>query len=283
MINYYLLTKPGIILGNLITFVAGFLLASKGAMDLTLFLSTLTGLTLIMASSAVLNNYINRHEDKKMERTKNRALAAGLISNGKALIFAACLGILGTAILLYYTNVLTVAIAGIGFFVYVVLYSFWKSRTVHGTAIGSIAGATPPIVGYTAVSGQFDLGAMTLFLMLLFWQMPHFYAIALYHFDDYAKANMPLLPHVKGIFTTKIHMLAYILSFILVSSLLTLLNYTGYVYLVTTSSIGLAWIALCLLGIKSDNNTLFGQRMFRVSLVMIVATCLIMPLDLVYR
>src|SRR5476651_1141745 len=111
-----------------------------------------------------------------MERTKNRALVKGLISGRNAISFAIFLAILGNLTLLLYTNLLTVFVAGVGFFVYVVLYSLWKCRTIYGTAIGSVAGAIPPVVGYCAVSNHLDAGSLILFAMLVLWQMPHFFS-----------------------------------------------------------------------------------------------------------
>lgn len=280
MINYYLLTKPGIILGNLVTVAAGFLLASKGTIDLWLFFATLLGLAFIMASACVFNNYIDRQVDKKMERTKNRALVTGLIAGHNAIAFAIVLGVIGNLILLLYTNLLTVMVAGSGFFVYVVLYSLWKCRTIYGTAIGSFAGAVPPVVGYCAVSNHFDAGALILFTMLVLWQMPHFFAIALYHFDDYVAAKIPVLPIQKGMLRTKIHMVLYIFGFILTAMLLTFFHYTGYIYLIVTTSIGLAWLGLCLKGFKSNNDQVWGKHMFRLSLLMIGVMCFVIPFDI---
>lgn len=279
MINYYLLTKPGIILGNLVTVAAGFLLASKGIIDFWLFFATLMGLTFIMASACVFNNFIDRSIDKKMERTKSRALVTGLISGPNAIAFAIFLGIIGNLILFFYTNVLTVMVAGIGFFVYVILYSIWKSHTIYGTAIGSIAGAVPPVVGYCAVSNHFDIGAFILFMMLVLWQMPHFFSIAMYHFDDYSAAELPVLPVIKGVLRTKIHMLLYILAFIFTASLLVFFNYTGYLYLIVTLFAGLAWLGLCMKGFSRVDDHIWGRDMFRVSLVMINAICFVIPFD----
>jgi protoheme IX farnesyltransferase len=279
MINYYLLTKPGIILGNLITLAAGFLLASKDRVDPWLFLATLMGLAFIIASACVFNNYIDRQVDRKMERTKHRPLAAGLISGTNAIIFAIALGVIGNLILFLYTNLLTVLVAGIGFFVYVVLYSIWKCHTIYGTAIGSIAGAIPPVVGYCAASNHFDAGAMILFMMLVLWQMPHFFAIAMYHFEDYAAANIPVLPVIKGSLRTKVHMVLYIVGFILTAALLTFFNYTGYLYLTVTITLSLLWLALCLQGFKSHNDQQWGRLMFQLSLVIITAICFVIPLD----
>ncbi len=281
MINYYLITKPGIVLGNLITVAAGFLLASKGIFYPWLFLATLLGLGFIMASACVFNNYIDRNVDQKMNRTKKRPLASGLIEGKHALVFGTLLALIGNGILYFNTNALTVFVANVGFFVYVVLYSLWKGRTIYGTAIGSIAGAVPPVVGYCAVTNRFDLGALLLFLMLVLWQMPHFFAIALYHFDDYAAAKIPVLPIMKGALRTKIHMVLYIAAFIVVSALFTYFGYTGISYLATTTAGGLAWLALCLAGFSTANNQLWGQRMFRFSLVLISVISIGLSLDVV--
>ena len=280
MINYYLITKPGIVLGNLFTVAAGFLLASKGVIHFWLFFATLMGLAFIMASACIFNNYIDRAVDQKMNRTKNRALASGAISVRNAMLLAVLLLVVGNVILFVYTNPLTVLIAALGFFVYVILYSFWKCRTIYGTAIGSIAGAVPPIVGYCAVSNRFDLGALVLFVMLVLWQMPHFFSIAMLHFDDYSKAGIPVLPVKKGVFRTKIHMAVYIVAFILAAIMLTLFHYTGYVYLIVTTTIALAWLVLSLRGFKAENNKVWGRQMFRLSLVLIIAICFVIPFDI---
>jgi protoheme IX farnesyltransferase len=280
MINYYLLTKPGIILGNLFTVAAGFLLASKGLIDFGLFFATLMGLTFIMASACVFNNYIDRQTDKKMERTKKRGLVTGSIEKRHAIFFAIFLGIIGNLVLLFYTNLLTVLVADIGFFVYVVLYSLWKCRTIYGTAIGSLAGAVPPVVGYCAVSNHFDVGALILFAMLVLWQMPHFFSIAILHFNDYVAAGIPVLPVKKGMRKTKIHMVLYILCFIFTATLLTFFHYTGYVYLIVAIVMGLIWLGLCIKGFKSDNDQIWGRRMFHLSLLMIAAICFVIPFDI---
>lgn len=280
MINYYLLTKPGIIFGNLLTVAAGFLLASKGRIDLGLFLATLIGLIFIIASACVFNNFIDCEIDKKMERTKKRALPAGLISGQNAIVFAVLLGIIGNAALYFYTNLLALMVADVGFLVYVLLYSFVKCRTIYATAIGSLAGAIPPVVGYCAVSGRLDMGAFILFAILVLWQMPHFFSIAAYRLDDYTSAALPVLPVQKGMFRTKVHMTIYIAAFIIAAALLTLFNYTGYSYLAATTCLGLAWLALCLKGFSCNSDRLWGRGMFRFSLAVIAVFCLMIPLNI---
>lgn len=277
--TYYLLTKPGILMGNAITLVGGFAMASKGHFDFPLFAGTTAGLGGVISSACVFNNYIDRERDAKMERTKNRALVKGIISPRNAVIFASILGVVGTLILALTTNALAVTAALAGFFIYVVLYGIWKSRSVYGTLIGSMAGAAPPVVGYCAVTNHFDAGALLLFAILVLWQMPHFYAIAMYRFNDYVAASIPVLPVKKGVPLTKIRMLLYIIAFTTVSLLLTLMGYTGYAYLIVAALLGLSWLVLCLKGFKSENDKPWARQMFFLSLVIITVLCGMISFD----
>ena len=279
MKTYYMLTKPGIIMGNVITTIAGFALASRGHWDLGLLFATLIGMSLVIASAGVFNNYLDRKADAKMERTKNRPLVRHLISEQKALIFATCLGLAGIAILSYYTNPLTVAITIFGFFTYVVLYIICKYHSVHGTLVGSVSGAIPPLIGYCAVNNAIDTGAILLFLILVMWQMPHFFAIAIYRFEDYLAASIPVMPVIKGMFVTKMHMFCYIVGFLIVCTLLTVFQYTGYAYLAIAILLSCIWLGLCLTGFKNENDHHWGKQMFSFSLVTINVLCLMMILD----
>lgn len=277
--KYIKLTKPGIIMGNAITAIAGFFLASKGHFDLGLFLAATVGLSLIVAAGCVFNNYMDRDMDKKMSRTQTRALATGAISVRDALIFAIILGVTGSVILFFFTNVLTLGIAIAGFVIYVVFYGLLKYRTMYGTEIGSIAGAVPPVVGYCAVSGRLDGGALLIFLIIALWQMPHFFAIALYRSKEYAAASIPVLPLVKGIAVTKFRMVLYTMAFIASTILLTFFGYTGYAYLAITTVMGLLWLALCLKGFKAIQNERWAHKMFKFSLVVVMILCLMISID----
>lgn len=279
MINYLLITKPGIIAGNLLTVAMGFMLASKGFLMPSLFLASLLGMTFIMASACIFNNYIDIQIDKKMKRTQNRPMVLGLVSIPKALFLGVILFALGNIILFLFTNGLSTAVADIGFFVYVVLYSLWKGRTVYGTAIGSIAGAVPPLVGYCAVSNRLDLGAGILFAMLVLWQMPHFFSIAIYRFEEYAAAGIPVLPQIKGMLRAKVHMTLYIFAFMVAAGLLTLFQFTGKLYLCMVLGLGVAWFVLCLKGFHCLDEKRWGKQMFRLSLVLITALSLTVPFD----
>ncbi|HUS26352.1 MAG TPA: heme o synthase [Nevskiaceae bacterium] len=276
---YYRLTKPGIIYGNIINATGGFLLASRGHIDFWLLAATLAGISLVIAAACVFNNYIDRHIDKHMARTKKRALVLGTIPGRNALTYALLLQLAGFAILALATNLLTVVLGVIALFVYVVLYGIGKRRTVYGTIIGSAAGALPPVAGYVAVSNNFDTGALLLFLILTLWQMPHFYAIAMYRFDDYAQAKLPVLPVKKGMFITKINILLYIAAFTITTMLLTIFEYTGYTYLVVMAVVGLAWLWRGLQGFKAADDKVWARKMFLFSLIVILVFSASISLD----
>lgn len=277
--EYYLLTKPGIVFGNLITAASGLALASRGHVNCQAFLWTLLGLSLVMASACAFNNYIDRKSDEKMARTKNRPLVKGVISVRSAMLFATVLILLGLFVLFYCINSLTAWTAAFGFFVYVVLYSIWKYRSVHGTIIGSIAGGVPPVVGYCAISNHFDMGAFLLFLIVVLWQMPHFFSIALYRVDDYTAAAIPVLPVKRGAHCTKVQMLIYIILFMSATCLLPLFGYVGCIYLFAAIVLGVFWMRLCITGFKSQNDQLWARQMFRFSLVTIVLLSIVIAID----
>ncbi len=274
---YFSITKPGILFGNAITAFGGFALASKGQFQPGLFLAMLIGLSSIIASACIFNNYIDRESDEKMARTKDRGFVTGQIDVKNAIAFAIVLGLLGTFCLAYFTNLLTVGLALFGFAVYVGVYTFFKYRSMHGTWVGSFAGAVPPAVGYCAVSGRFDLCALLLFAMVVLWQMPHFYAIAIYRLNDYEKASIPVLPLKKGIRATKIWMIFYILAFTAITSLLTVFNYTGILFLAMTILLGAAWLGLSLKGFSCENDQHWARQMFFFSLVVVTLLCIVIP------
>ena len=270
---YFKLTKPGILFGNAVTSTGGFLLASRQHFDARLFLYMLLGLLLVVASACVFNNHIDKEKDRLMQRTKNRPLAKGEISSAKALCFGVALGVLGSVLLFGLVGRVAAASALLGWAVYVLWYSPAKYRTVHGTLIGSIAGAMPPVVGYTALSHQLDLAALLLFAMVTLWQMPHFYAIALYRLEDYAAAGTPVLPLIRGIRSTKIQMLLYICGFFAASLLLPLLGFTGLGFLIIATLVGLSWLLLNIRGFGKVNDRSWGRSMFLFSLIAVTAQC----------
>jgi protoheme IX farnesyltransferase len=276
---YLSLVKPGIIFGNALTAIAGFGLAAQGTFQARLFFFTLLGLSLIIASACVYNNYIDRKADQSMQRTRHRPLAQGTIPCSHALIMGTLLGLLGTVLLAKETNFLTVLIALFGFTVYVFWYSFFKYVTVHGTLIGSIAGAVPPVVGYCAVSNHLDAGAWILFFMIAFWQMPHFFAIAIYRLDEYAAASIPVLALKKGIPTTQAQILFYLIAFTLSGLMLTLFGYTGIFYAIIFTILSCIWIGLSIHGFKTQDINRWARMMFIYSLIVVTILSVVIPFN----
>ncbi len=281
MIKPYLqVTKPGIICGNLISVIGGFLLASKGIIDYLLFFTTLTGVSLVIASGCVFNNYIDLDIDKIMERTKNRVLVKGLISPKVTLIYASVLGVAGIVLLYTATNVLAMTLAIIGFVIYVGVYSLYmKRKSVYGTLIGSLSGAAPPVIGYCAVTGHFDTGAFILLAIFSLWQMPHSYAIAIFRFNDYQRASIPVLPVIKGISVTKNHIILYILAFMVATLMLTLSGYAGYKYLAVASAVSIWWLGMALSGYTTANDIVWARKLFVFSIVAITSLSVMMSVD----
>jgi protoheme IX farnesyltransferase len=278
--QYYWLTKPGIIYGNVINTLAGFFLASvvAWAFDGWLLVATVLGTSLIIGSGCVFNNYIDRRIDQKMKRTKKRALATGKLPVRNALIFGAVLGIAGFTLLALFVNWLVVAIGAIGYIDYIILYGYAKRKSVYGTLVGSISGSMPPVAGYCAVTGSFDMGAFLLFLLLTAWQMPHFYSIAMYRHKDYEAAGIPVLPVKKGMQHTKVQILVYIIIFTLATLLLTVFDYTGYIYFVVMALLGLAWLRLAIKGFKAVDDEAWARKMFGFSLVVTLTVAVMLPL-----
>ncbi|WP_417701652.1 heme o synthase [Pseudomonas sp.] len=280
--QYLNLAKPGIVFGNLISVTGGFFLASRGDADLALFFATALGVALVIASGCVFNNYIDRDIDQKMERTRNRVLAQGLVSPAHAIVYACVLGVAGVALLYAATNTLAVMLVLMGFVVYVGLYSLWLKRgSVYGTLVGSLSGAAPPVVGYCAVSNEFDAGAAILLLIFSLWQMPHSYAIAIFRFNDYQAANIPVLPVIKGISAAKRQIVLYIAAFVVATLMLTLSGYAGYSYFVVAALSGAYWLWMGVSGYKAVDDRVWARKLFTFSIVTITMLSLMMSVDFI--
>ena len=272
--EYYRLTKPGVLYGNVITGVAGFLLAAAhfGHFSLALFAATIAGMTLVIASACVLNNVLDQDIDRIMERTKERGIAAGKISSRGGVWFSLGWGALGGAGLALWVNWLVVAIGVFGFVVYVWLYGALSKRlSIHGTAVGSVSGAMPILAGYCAVSGRIDVGAVLVFLALFFWQFPEFYSIAIYRRGEYQKAHIPVMPVVKGVRSTKIQIFVYTILFVISTLLLTAYGYTGWIYFAVMALLGAYWIWLGAQGLRRSDSDTWARQMFHFSLIMLLA------------
>lgn len=277
--RYYWLTKPGIVYGNDLSVITGLLLASihyHVFKPVTLVL-TLVGISLVMASGCVFNNYLDRGLDAKMKRTKNRALVDGSISGHNALIFASTLGLVGLLLVEFSSNTFAMLLGFAGLISYVILYGIAKRRTIYGTEVGSISGAIPPLVGYVAISGKIDAGAVILFLLLVFWQMPHFFGIAMYRLKDYQQAGIPVLPAIKGMKQTKVRTTVYIVLFIATLPLLTFYGYSGYIYLVMMLALSLYWLWMGIRNFTKLEDPKWGRKIFLFSLIVLLMLTVSIP------
>jgi protoheme IX farnesyltransferase len=278
--EFYRLTKPGIIYGNDIAVIAGFLLASRWHVDVPLLLATLIGISCIMASGCVFNNYIDRDIDKLMDRTKRRALVEGRISTSSALVFGVLLCVIGAAALGLFVNILSLGVALFGFVFYVFFYSLWSKRySVHSTVIGALSGAVPPVVGYTAVTGTLDMAAGILFLILAIWQLPHAFAIAIYRLKDYTAASIPVLPVAHGTRAAKIALIASVVAYALACLLLWTAGYVGSAYAVVMAAISAVWVVISFRGMHATDDVAWGRQMFRFSLIALLTFSVMISVD----
>ncbi|ORL61077.1 heme o synthase [Pseudomonas putida] len=274
------ITKPGIIFGNVLSVAGGFFLAAKGHVDFALFLAVVVGTSLVVASGCVFNNCIDRDIDQKMERTKNRVMVQGGMSLPFALAYATLLGVAGFSLLYVQANPLSAFCALVGFVVYVGFYSLWlKRKSVHGTLVGSLSGAMPPVIGYCAVSNSFDLAAVTLLVMFSLWQMPHSFAIAIFRFKDYSAANIPVLPVARGILAAKKQIVLYVLAFVLATLMLTLGGYAGLGYLAVAAAMGLYWLYMAWGGYKAEDDSKWARKVFGFSILTVTALSVMMSVD----
>ena len=273
--DYWELTKPRIVFLALVTTVVGFFLASYGSIDYILLAHTLLATALVAAGSGTLNQYIERDVDAKMGRTRSRPLPAGRIRPQAALAYGSTLSILGLIYLALVVNPLT-ALLGFAIMVgYLLVYTPLKKVTWLSTWIGGVAGAIPPMMGWTAVRGELNLEAWSLFVVLYLWQIPHFLAIAWMCRNDYARAGFPMLTVVDpGGGRTGFSSLLHCALLLPASLLLTFLGLTGWVYFFGALVLGLAFL-LCAVLMAVFKSGVFAKHLLR-------ASVLYLPLLLVF-
>lgn len=279
--DFITLTKTGIVTSNFMTTFLGVWLAAKfTGFSLTEnfmhVLLALLGTTLVIAGGTSLNNYIDRDIDEIMPRTQERPSVDGRIPPNQVLWVGFGLSVIGIALLLI-TSVIAAVFGLVGLLFYVVLYSMWTKRTTSfNTAVGAVSGAMPPVIGWAAIDPQLHPVAWILFLILFFWQMPHFFAISMMRCDDYRAAGIPMLPVVAGFKATKRQMVLYVAALIPVSLLLFKL---GIVYTIFAAGLGLGWLAVGLSGFKMKDDLKWAKRMFVYSLnyltILVIVTILV--------
>jgi len=259
--SYLQLIKPGITLSNTIAAIAGYFLAvSIASFEIKTFIGVIGGTAAVIASACVVNNIIDRHVDRRMKRTSKRVIVGGDISTTRAAIVAVLLGIVGFVLLAAWTNTLTVLLGAIAYIWYIAIYGYAKRTTAYSTLIGGVAGALPPVAGYTAVTGSIDGAAVVLFLILFFWQMPHFYAIAIFRRKDYEKAGLPIWSVERGVKSAKAQILYFVLAYALVAPLLTVYGYTGTVYEVAVIALSVYWLWVGIRDYKTVDDVVWAKK-----------------------
>lgn len=231
--DYIELCKPRVVMLMILTSIVGMCLAPSASIPVIPLIVGNLGIALVASAAAALNHVADQHIDKLMKRTQNRPIVQGKISSKNTLIFAGVLGVSGIYILLHFINILTAALTFLSLIGYAVCYTLYlKHATPQNIVIGGIAGAVPPLLGWTAVTNTLSPEALLLVLIIFVWTPPHFWALAIHRLDDYAKANVPMLPHTHGIAFTKLNILLYTILLICVSILPFLIGMSGKIYLV---------------------------------------------------
>jgi len=237
--NYYELCKPNVVLMMLITALVGSLLASKTLAPFSLIAFAMLGIGLCASSAAAINQIIDRKADANMNRTENRPIPQGEISPVNASIFAFFLGSLGAGILVIYVNTLTALLTLASLIGYAFVYTVYLKRaTPQNIVIGGLAGAAPPLLGWTAITNSIDPNSLLLVLIIFAWTPPHFWALAIHRKDDYAKENIPMLPVTHGVKFTKLQIILYTIILILVSLLPFVVMMSGILYLTSALILG---------------------------------------------
>jgi protoheme IX farnesyltransferase len=275
--TYYRLTKPGIVYSNTLTAVSGYLFAVRWHVQPITLISLIAGTMLLIASACVFNNYIDRPLDRRMQRTQKRALVTGAVAGKSALLYASSLGLLGL-FALSGTNLLTITIGLGAVFGYVVVYGWAKRHSVHGTLVGTLPGAASLMAGYTAVTGHLDVTSLLLCLIMVTWQMPHFYAIAVRRLDDYAKAGLPVWPVRYGVRSAARQIVTYIVLFIVCGLLLTFTGRTGVTFALCIFVLGILWLRLAIRGLYTK-GTMWARSVFLFSLVTLLALAVLLPFN----
>jgi len=266
---YYQTLKPERTYANVMTTAAGFLLACRWHVQWGLLLATIIGTTLVVLSACAANNCTDRGIDARMPRTRKRALVTGVLPVRNVALISVIFGLLGFAILAAWTNAWVVMLGVVAYIDYVVLYAWSKRHSVYSTLIGTISGAAPLVAGYVAVTDSFDATAWLLGLLMILWQMSHFYAIGIFRHDDYKAAKLPIWPVRYGVINTKRWIMAYTIGFLLLTVALPFTSTVGWLAggVLIVSSVW--WLCMGFKGYRLEANK-WARGMFGYSLVIIM-------------
>ena len=265
--DYLELCKPRVVALMLLTMIVGMYLAVPGFIPWVTVLTSLLGVGLCASSAASINHVVDQRIDRIMARTHNRPLVTGRISSKGAIYFATLLGIAGIFVLSYWVNVLTAILTFITLIGYAGIYTgYLKRATPQNIVIGGLAGAAPPLLGWTAVTNQLAPQALLLVLIIFTWTPPHFWALAIHRLEDYKHAEIPMLPVTHGVNYTKLHVLLYTILLFIVTLLPCVVGMSGKIYLFGAILLNARFLYWAILLYKTA-NTKIALKTFRFSIV----------------
>jgi protoheme IX farnesyltransferase len=281
--QFYQLTKPRVVSLIVFTAVIGMFLATPGMVPLQALIAGTLGIALTAGAAAAVNCLVEQRIDALMTRTRRRPLPRGQVTSLQTLIFAGIVGGAGLTILYQWVNAITMWLTLATFVGYAVIYTVvLKPMTPQNIVIGGAAGAMPPVLGWTAVTGEIAPEALLLFLIIFAWTPPHFWALALYRKHEYAKAGVPMLPVTHGDKFTRLHVLLYTVILAAVTLLPFVTRMSGAVYLAAAATLDAVflWYAVRIYVAYSDR---LAQRTFRYSIVYLAALFAALLLDHYFR
>lgn len=277
--DFYEMCKPRVVMLMILTALVGMFLAVPGMVPLDVLILGNLGIALVSASGAVVNHLIDRKVDAVMRRTHNRPMPQGRVDARQATIFASVIGVLGMAILMLWVNALTAWLTLASFVGYAFIYTgYLKRATPQNIVIGGLSGAMPPLLGWAAVTGTIEPGALLLVLIIFAWTPPHFWALAIHRKDEYAKTDIPMLPVTHGEYITKLHIVLYTVILILVSILPWLIGMSGPLYLLAALGLGLGFLVWSLLLLYRPQPTT-AMATFRYSVVYLMVLFPVLVVD----
>jgi protoheme IX farnesyltransferase len=277
--DYYEMTKPNVVMLLLLTALVGMCLATPMWVDALTLISGLAGIGMLSASAAVINHVVDHKIDSVMARTFNRPVAKGKVSINNALWFAGTLGAVGFVVLAVFVNMLTAWLTLASLVGYAFVYTMYLKRaTPQNIVIGGLAGAAPPLLGWTAVTGEIHAHALLLVLIIFTWTPPHFWALAIHREKDYAKAKVPMLPVTHGVDFTKTSVLLYTVLLGLVCLLPYLTGMSDMIYLIGSSALNLGFLLYAIkLKFAADDQT--AMKTFRFSIIHLMVLFVVLLLD----
>ncbi len=276
---YYELCKPRVVMLMLITSLVGMFLAAPGLVPWQILIFGNLGIGLTASAGAVVNHLADRQIDAIMRRTQGRPLPAGKVSPAMAIVFAILLAVIGLSLLLIFVNTLTAILTFLSLLGYALIYTvFLKRATPQNIVIGGLAGAAPPLLGWTAVTGHLDYGGLLLVLIIFVWTPPHFWALAIYRVEEYTKAHIPMLPVTHGIPFTKLNILLYTCLLFAISLLPFVVAMSGLIYLIGAVILGLRFLYWAI-KLKNSDDPKVAMKTFRYSIVYLMLLFVVLLVD----